>query len=1186
MLKQFKNQAVRILFSSLAFICFYLFSVVEIRSQSTNYDCPNATPICSDVYSFFDSPVGTGTMAEGQVAGGCLLGGETNSSWFVFTAQQTGQIGFGIITGTGNEDYDWAIWDISASGCDQVNTDIPVSCNYSGQNSLTGPTGATSQISGDASSNPQNDYVNVISGNTYAILIDNWAGTSTGFTVDFANYSPTSIVDVIRPVVTRAKITSCGSNLVRIKFSENVDCSTVDNEDFVITGPGGPYMVTNIQSTQCGNPIGSGNFEQDFSFLLTLDQTPTTPGTYTIKVIEDSIQDLCGNTNPIDSSVFKIVDADFGTLPDTLCHNSTINLSSIDPLASPCIYVKMYASGDNSNNFVRLMENGNANWGLHSFASGSEQTVYFDNITTTSPHVLEFFTTAATAAARINYFVYNCANDQLMTSGNFSGGAHSVNIFTTGFGSSATYTASCSAAITDGGNGTATFDGTLVSGTLPRTCNITYSFNDGNGCVSSQTKSVVVAKLFDAAFNYPRNTYCISDTNPVPINVVDTIGLFSCQDTNLIIDPVTGEIDLDSTEIGVYYIRHNVGIGVCEEVDSVQVSIYGRAEAPEIFGSNSVCPDIDSVLYWTDEMSSYTWSVVGGTVANNGNMDSLLVNWGSADSNAIVKLYGINLNGCKTDTGYFSVIINELLATETPSGMDSLCYFSSQEVTYQITNTNGSTYFWELDFGTLDSGDSTNSIQVSWDTVGTGFIYIREQSTTSTSTCYGESDTLFVQILPSPDTTLMLIDSTVICAFTDSVFFELQGYENSFYNWSTDGGNILENGNDSVFIDWQNAGTYYLQVTETTNFGCIGDTIIDSITIYPLPTTILDSGLFTVCTQNLDSNTYSVTGFQNSVYNWTIVGGEIVGDSTEENVVVYWDTLSLDKSIQVIETTEYGCSDTVLFKSVYYDPSYATFSYVSDGYDIEENVEMSWSFYTLDTLIEWLYLYRGVEGEFTLVDSFNITETTYTDLAKATDSEIYQYYVSATNQCGYELVTPVHRTILLEHQLEENEDAITLDWNTYTGWGEEGLYEYQIWRSIDGGDMEQYDQTIDSTVTYTNTEDGFNHCYRIAAIYENDQDIISWSNTICVDFEHKVHVYNALTPNGDNSNETFYIEKIKLYPESQLEIYNRWGNLVYEKQGYINDWDGGNLSDGTYYYVLNLNDEGNTLLKGTLTLQR
>jgi gliding motility-associated-like protein len=69
----------------------------------------------------------------------------------------------------------------------------------------------------------------------------------------------------------------------------------------------------------------------------------------------------------------------------------------------------------------------------------------------------------------------------------------------------------------------------------------------------------------------------------------------------------------------------------------------------------------------------------------------------------------------------------------------------------------------------------------------------------------------------------------------------------------------------------------------------------------------------------------------------------------------------------------------------------------------------------------------------------------------------------------------------------------------------------------------------------------------------------------------------VFTPNGDGQNDTYHIENIEFYPESRIMIFNRWGNKVYERMGYLNDWDGYSnvnkvgsnpLPVGTYYYVI------------------
>ncbi|RZN78569.1 MAG: T9SS type B sorting domain-containing protein, partial [Winogradskyella sp.] len=80
-----------------------------------------------------------------------------------------------------------------------------------------------------------------------------------------------------------------------------------------------------------------------------------------------------------------------------------------------------------------------------------------------------------------------------------------------------------------------------------------------------------------------------------------------------------------------------------------------------------------------------------------------------------------------------------------------------------------------------------------------------------------------------------------------------------------------------------------------------------------------------------------------------------------------------------------------------------------------------------------------------------------------------------------------------------------------------------------------------------------------------------------------LEIFNEFSPNGDGIDETFVINCIDQYPNNTLEVYNRWGNIVFNTRQYNNDWNGvsngravlnknESLPVGTYYYVLNLGD--------------
>ena len=59
---------------------------------------------------------------------------------------------------------------------------------------------------------------------------------------------------------------------------------------------------------------------------------------------------------------------------------------------------------------------------------------------------------------------------------------------------------------------------------------------------------------------------------------------------------------------------------------------------------------------------------------------------------------------------------------------------------------------------------------------------------------------------------------------------------------------------------------------------------------------------------------------------------------------------------------------------------------------------------------------------------------------------------------------------------------------------------------------------------------------------------------------------NVFTPNNDGMNDFFEIKSN--HKNLHLQVFNRSGNLIYESRTYSNDWDGGDLAPGIYYYCI------------------
>lgn len=70
-----------------------------------------------------------------------------------------------------------------------------------------------------------------------------------------------------------------------------------------------------------------------------------------------------------------------------------------------------------------------------------------------------------------------------------------------------------------------------------------------------------------------------------------------------------------------------------------------------------------------------------------------------------------------------------------------------------------------------------------------------------------------------------------------------------------------------------------------------------------------------------------------------------------------------------------------------------------------------------------------------------------------------------------------------------------------------------------------------------------------------------------------VIIPNIITPNGDGANEFFKIKNSEHHPNISITIFDRWGIKVYENPNYNNEWKADGVSDGTFFYIVNVPDD-------------
>ena len=101
---------------------------------------------------------------------------------------------------------------------------------------------------------------------------------------------------------------------------------------------------------------------------------------------------------------------------------------------------------------------------------------------------------------------------------------------------------------------------------------------------------------------------------------------------------------------------------------------------------------------------------------------------------------------------------------------------------------------------------------------------------------------------------------------------------------------------------------------------------------------------------------------------------------------------------------------------------------------------------------------------------------------------------------------------------------------------------------------------------------------------DNDEPTLVTLHSLRPEEGETVFIPEGFSPNGDGINDRFVIQRLPINLTVQLDVYNRWGHLVYQNGNYKNDWDGvanqgikvssakEGLPDGTYYYQIRLSD--------------
>ncbi|MCJ8290688.1 MAG: gliding motility-associated C-terminal domain-containing protein [Crocinitomicaceae bacterium] len=460
-------------------------------------------------------------------------------------------------------------------------------------------------------------------------------------------------------------------------------------------------------------------------------------------------------------------------------------------------------------------------------------------------------------------------------------------------------------------------------------------------------------------------------------------------------------------------------------------------------------------------------------------------------------------------------------------------------------------------------------------TSGSIMLYLES---TGNGSCLPEYDSIVVLFTPPPS--VEAGTNFLVCANDASV--DLNGIisgQTTTGIWS--GGTGVYSGGDTDLTSNYTptaaeilTGNVFLTLTSTNNGGCIAETDVVQIAFVTPP--FANFNFTETCLYDgSDFTDFSLPGF-GTLTSWEWNFGD-TQTSIDQNTSHSYATAGT-YPVQLIVTSSVGCTDSITQNVNSFEVPVADYTVSSDCPNNQIIVDFTDnSTTTNDALNYWFYDFGGAGS---------IATENATQLFSVNGDYTITHIVGTVNGC---FDTTIQTLNVPEFPIAD------FSYNTNNGLNIGAVFNFintssngstYYWEFGDNGNStdENPMNTYFSNGTYVITQ----------YVYGSLGCVDSTSQTIIINTvtnEITTLIPNAISPNGDGKNDIWKLEFINLlYPNARVEVYNQWGQQIYQSKGYNYPWDGRYndelLPDGTYYYVIDINDAGNAadIFKGTVLI--
>lgn len=395
------------------------------------------------------------------------------------------------------------------------------------------------------------------------------------------------------------------------------------------------------------------------------------------------------------------------------------------------------------------------------------------------------------------------------------------------------------------------------------------------------------------------------------------------------------------------------------------------------------------------------------------------------------------------------------------------------------------------------------------------------------------------------------------------------------WNWNFRDGDLRQRADGTPFNKrYDTAGVYLVVLRVTTDSGCVSpnDTMAVRVTHLPIVNFTLPGGICLPDGRGTFASISKIPDGSESLfsYRWNFGDPSDPTPGLLSQMTHRFSTLGT-KNVQLKITTKDGCTDSLtrVMVNIYPQPK-AQFVSSSTELCREGTIQFTdQSASASGAVSKWHWYLGSSDSSFVRNPSKQ-----FNDSGKFTIRLfIYDDKGCVSDTSSQELTVHPYPVLQMTNNLRVLEGG-TIKIKPYY-FGSQLQFNWTPASYLDSADIGQPSSTPPDDITYRLTLTGIGGC--------------SVSDTVFIKVLKSPLVPNAFSPNGDGINDTWRILYLESYPGATIEVFNRYGQKVFESTGYTTEWDGyfnGTLLPiGTYYYIINPRN-GRKTITGAVTIIR